>query len=115
MSMVVGKRSEIKHSLISASFLEKIRFRSFDSCREWSVSMVVRECSEIKNSLRSTFLFGKRRCRGLDNCRESSVAMAVGKRSEIKNILISASVLETDVFAASIVVGSRVFRWCGVL
>ena len=73
--------------------------------------MVVRECSEIKNSLRSTFLFGKRRCRGLDNCRESSVAMAVGKRSEIKNILISASVLETDVFAASIVVGSRVFRW----
>ena len=57
MSMVVGKRSEIKHSLISASFLEKIRFRSFDSCREWSVSMVVRECSEIKNSLRSTFFF----------------------------------------------------------
>ena len=59
MSMVVGKRSEIKHSLISASFLEKIRFRSFDSCREWSVSMVVRECSEIKNSVRSTFFLDK--------------------------------------------------------
>ena len=26
----------------------KIRFRSFDSCRESSVSMVVGECSEIK-------------------------------------------------------------------
>ena len=54
---------------------------------------------------------GKIRFRSFDSCRESSVSMVVGECSEIRNILISTLFLEQNVFAASIIVGSRVCRW----